>query len=220
MIAIMLSGWWSELTGLEQVFYALAGVFSLIFLWQMVSALIGLGGGASDVDVSVDADVDIDAADLDLDHIEAHSLEEAAESTASFRVFSLRAVLAFCTMFTWAGALYLDRVGKALPVALLYALGWGLAGWLVIAALIYWLRKLQESGTPALKTALGKNGRVYLDIPADGLGEVIVPVSCILTHVKARSMKDAALSAGVKVRVTGLVDASTVEVTPLTHEAE
>ncbi len=35
--------WWNALTTLNQVFYVLAGFFSLIFAWQLISALIGLG---------------------------------------------------------------------------------------------------------------------------------------------------------------------------------
>ena len=108
-----MSDWWIEMTALNQAFYVLAAFFSLIFLWQFISALLGLAGesdvdvdtdiGAdvdADLDVDVDADFDADA-DLDVDAIEIHSGSDAVESVAAFRVLSVRAILAFCTLFSW-----------------------------------------------------------------------------------------------------------------------
>jgi len=101
--------WWTELSSLVQGFYVAAAALSLLFLWQFIASLIGLAGGEGGVDaVDVDTDIDVGAG-LDLDDIEVHSLEEAAESMAGFRMISLRAILAFATLFCWAAALYLDR---------------------------------------------------------------------------------------------------------------
>jgi len=200
--------WWNSLGGLNQGFYLAAGFFSLIFLWQFISSIIGLS--TEGLDVEVDADIDADAG-MDLDDIEAHSLEEAGETMVAFRVFSLRAILAFCTLFSWAGALYLPRT-ESLSTTLLYALGWGLLGWLVVSLLVWWLRGLAETGTRKLTTCVGKAGTVYLDIPADGLGEVRVAVSGAISMVKARAAGGAALKAGTPVRVGRILNETTVEV--------
>ena len=200
--------WWNGLGPLNQWFYGAAFFFSVIFLWQFISSIVGMGG---DVDVATDADVDVDG--LDMDQLEAHSLEEAGDTMVAFKVLSLRAILAFCTLFTWAGALYLNN-GTGVTRSLLYATLWGLSGWVVVALLVNWIRRLGESGTQRLATCVGTSGAVYLDIPAGGQGEVRVAVSGVMTHVKARAAGDAAIKAGTPVRVRCLLDAGTIEVEP------
>lgn len=197
--------WWNSLEQLNQWFYGVAVFFSVIFLWQFISSLIGLGGA------EVDADIDADG--LDLDDIEAHAIEEAGETITAFKILSLRAILAFCTMFSWAEALYLS-LGKNVADATLYAVLWGLAGWVVVALLVNLMRKLAETGTPRLATCVGRRGMVYLDIPANGQGEVRVLVSGTISHVKARSSEGRAVSAGAPIRVLSVLDSSTVEVEP------
>ena len=92
--------WWNSLDALNKAFYMGAGFFSLILLWQFLTSLIGMGGDGADIDV--DADLDVDG--LDLDDIEAGAIEEAGETIAAFKILSLRAILAFCTLFCWAAA--------------------------------------------------------------------------------------------------------------------
>lgn len=197
-----MGAWWNGLEGLTRGFYVAAGFFSLIFLWQFLSSLIGLAGEG--------ADVDIDGSDLD--GVEAASLEEAAESIAAFRIISIRAMLAFCTLFSWASAMYLER-DKPLPTALLLGTLWGLAAWVAVAMVVHWMRKLAETGNMRIATCVGSAGSVYLDISADGVGEIKVLVSGVITCVKARTAGQQALSAGTSIKVTRKLDATTVEVT-------
>lgn len=217
--------WWDGLELLNKIFYGAAGFFSIIFLWQFIATLIGLShgegefeaGGHGDADHDVDVHVDGDA-DVHVDHIEADSAHAAAESTAAFRILSVRAILAFFTLFTWAGALYLD-VGKDVPNTLILAMMWGLAGWAVVAVLVYWLRKLAEPGTARLSSCVGCRGSVYLNIPAGGQGEIRVPVGGVITMVKARAAGGAQMGAGTPVHVVRLLDAATVEVAPVDAQA-
>jgi hypothetical protein len=221
--------WWSDLTGANQVFYVLAAFFSAIFVWQFISALLGMAGGEMDVEVDTDVDVDMDMdmdmdmdvdadvdfdADVDVDAIEAHSMADASESVAAFRYLSLRAILAFCTLFCWAVAMYLD-IGKSTTQALVYAIAWGAAGWFVVSMVVNWMRKLAESGTPRLSTAVNTTGSVYLDIPPGGVGEARVTVSGAVSMVKARAAGDIEIKAGTPIRVVRLIDNTTVEVRPV-----
>jgi hypothetical protein len=205
--------WWNSLGTLNQWFYGAALFFSVIFVWQFISSLIGLTGGETDVEV----DTDIDAEGVDLDDIEAHSLEEATETGAAFRVLSIRAILAFCTLFTWAASLYLNT-GKNLSTALMYAIIWGFAGWTIVVVLMSWLRRLTESGTQKIATCVGKRGSVYLNIPPDGQGEIRVLVSGRVTMLKARSGEGEEISAGTPIRVVRALDTTTVEVEEVTDE--
>jgi membrane protein implicated in regulation of membrane protease activity len=212
--------WWKALSTINQVFYAVAAFFSVLFLWQFISSLIGLAGSDVDADIDADVDADIDGdVDVDVDDIEAHSIEDAAESTMAFRIFSVRAILAFFTLFFWAGAMYLDA-GKPLTNTLILALAWGLAAWVFVAVLIHWLRKLAETGTQQLSTCVGKRGSVYLDIPAEGQGEVRVIVSGVISMVKARAAGGNEIKAGTPVQVVRMLDGSSVEVQPVEPKAK
>ena len=198
--------WWKDLEPLNQAFFAAAAFFSVFFLWQLIAALAGLGGGDSDVeggDVAEDFDQGIEA--------------DAAEAAASFRLLSIRSVISFFTLFSWAGALYLNSdYPRSLSIA--YSLLWGLAGMFSVALVFYVLRRLSKAETGDLRTCIDEHGTVYLNIPAEGEGEVRVPVSGVLTHVKARSVEGKELKSGTPVRVTRLLDKTAVEVEPVDQD--
>jgi len=204
--------WWNSLTALNQLFYGGAALFTLIFLWQFVGMLIGLSHGG---DLDMHADVD---ADVQVDSLEAHSMHDAAESTVAFHILSVRAILAFFTLFSWAGALYLN-IGKSTGQSIILAAAWGAAGWVLVAVLLHWLRKLAETGNRRLSTALGQTGTVYVDIPAGGQGEVRVAVSGVMSVVKARAAGGQAVKAGSAVTVTRLLDINCLEVRPGANDA-
>jgi hypothetical protein len=206
--------WWSQLTTLNRVFYGAALFFSVFFVWQMLAALIGLGSDDLDVDHPVDADHDLPGPDLEHDGV-----LDAAESTASFKLASVRSILTFFLLFTWGTALYLNRgdpVTRAMGVSLL----WGLAGMVCIALVFYGMRRLTETGTANLNTAVGQPATVYLNIPADGTGEVRVMVSGVMKYIKARSVEGTPMVAGTPVRVRRRLDQTTIEVEHIsTHNA-
>ncbi len=203
--------WWSDISGLNRAFYFAAAFFSGLFLWQFIASMIGLAGGDLDIEAH-----DIDAGDMDFDvdidvDFDGHLEDvDAIDSTTAFKMLSLRAILAFCTMFTWATAMYIDSEG--ISAALLYGIGWGLAAWLIISLLVNWMRKLAETGNARLVTCVGTKGTVYLDIPKGRTGEVRVMVSGRITLVKARTAGDGELKSGTPIRVTHKIDNTTVEV--------
>jgi len=231
--------WWAGLTTLTQGFFAVALVFSCLFLWQLVAAVLGLAGHGADTDVDMQTDVDAGAdfhadADADLGGADAHfdtdvphgadlhvapgDQVDAADMTihtvdtvASFKLLSIRSIIAFGMLFAWAGALYLME-GVAVPQAMLYALAWGLAGMLVVSALFYLMRRMTETGNIRLATCVGQPGTVYMDIPADGAGKVRTLVSGTVSFVPARAAGGAALKSGTPITVRRLLDATTVEV--------
>ncbi len=192
--------WWRGLETVTQWFYGAAGFFSAIFLWQFISSLIGLGGAE---------DVDMDAGD-----IEAGSASDAIDSVAAFRLLSIRAVLAFLTLFFWAAAMHHDA-GTSLTRAITYGTFWGLGAFVLMALALHLMRKLAETGNPRLQTCVGMRGTVYLDIPADGTGEARVTVSGVVSHVKARSADGKPLKSGTPINVVRTLGPTTIEVEPI-----
>jgi membrane protein implicated in regulation of membrane protease activity len=214
--------WWSGLTAASRGFYLAAVFFSTLFIWQLISALSGLGG-----EDSVESDHG-DLGDHDAGHLgdhgggydaaghEAtpHSQGDTDHDDAglhTFRLLSVRSLLAFGMLFSWAGALYAGQ-GEAMGWALIRALLWGLTGMLVVAAFFWLLPRLSEEGTARLSSAVGEMATVYIDIPEDGAGQIKVTVGGALGFVRARARGNQRLPAGTQVRVLRLLDESTVEV--------
>jgi membrane protein implicated in regulation of membrane protease activity len=204
--------WWSGISGLNRAFAVAAVFFGVLFLWQLLAAMIGLAGGGADLDSDADMDVDADAtgdADVAADGMEGD--QGGAGSMTAFKLLSLRSIIAFGTLFTWGGTLYLSE-GKPLHLALLYSIIWGVVAMLLVSLLISKFSQMQETGTSSLKTAVGQDGSVYADIPEKGSGKIRVLVSGRVSYVKAVSGQGTALPAGTKVRVTGLADPTTLQV--------
>jgi len=222
--------WWAGLDPVNRGFYVAAVFFSVLFLWQLIAMLLGLGGGeeaeaGADADLDAGGDADL-GADVDADHdfgpgehpeFEHGAHVDGTETVAAFRLLSLRSILAFCLLFTWGGALYLNQ---RVPVAraMAYATAWGAGAMLAVAMIFYLMRRMTETGSPRIATCLGTRGTVYLNIPAGGVGEAKVTVSGVVSHVKARAAGGAGLDAGTPVRVRRILGPNTIEVEPVKDE--
>lgn len=191
--------WWSALAPLNQWFFIAAAFFSVFLIWQLIASIIGLGGGEFVVDSHADA------------AWEHHSPDDALQTVIAFKLFSVRSILAFFTLFTWAGGLYMSR-GVALSSALLYAILWGAVAMVVVSGMLYLLRHLTDTGTMKIATCVGQTGTVYLDIPAGGDGEVRVMCSGVMTHLKARTADGSAIKAGAAVQILKTTGPNSVEV--------
>lgn len=186
--------WWTSLTGAAQFFYALAMFFSVFFLWQIITAFMGMSG--DNVDVIDHAD--FDTADAGMADAAGH--DDVVDSSQAFRLLSLRSIITFFTLFSWGSALYTTN-GVSLARAMGISTIWGLAGMLSVALVFYGMARLAESGTKNVLSCRGNIGTVYMDIPAEGYGEIRTMISGALEHVKAMSISGEALPAGTEVRV-------------------
>lgn len=195
-----MTAWWSTLQPLNHWFYTAAAFFSVFFVWQLISAIAGLGGGA-DVDATVEPS---------WDH---QSPNDSGDSVQVFKLLSIRSVLAFFTLFSWAGALYLNL---GLPVArsLVYALLWGLAAMALVSLAFYLLRRMSASGNQQIGECVGQTAAVYLDIPENGEGEVRLMCGGVMTHYKARLPRGQAARAGATVRVVRATGPNSLAVEP------
>lgn len=207
-----MEAWWDGLTLLNKGFVIAALFFSVLFLWQIISMILGLDadghGDVSNFDVHGDmgSDIHADVGDMSADGGDAadHAVSHDLGGDVAFSLVSVRSVLAFGMLFSWAGTLYLMS-GTHVILALIYSFIWGLIAMFLVSYLIYKLLSMQEVGNVNLFTALGEEARVYYQVPQDGVGTVRVPVSGAISYVKARSMSGEALPAGAKVRVVKLL---------------
>lgn len=134
-------------------FTAPALIGSIFFGVRMVTALIGLdadldGGGTS---ASMGDELHTDPGD-------------------SFKVLSLQSLAAFLMGFGWAGLGGLRGSGWGTGASILA----GLVGGIAMVWLLGWLLRmvydLQASGNIPMAHVVGKEGEVYLTVPAHGAG--------------------------------------------------
>ena len=205
--------WWAAMTPLAKGFALAALFFTVLFAWQIVSMLLGFEMHGADTDTGhggFGGEMDHDLSDHgDGPGQVGHQLG----GEVTFSLVSLRSVLAFFMLFTWAETLYLMAGTSAIPAMALSAL-WGLAAMFGVSYLIYKLLQLQEIGNVSIWTAMGEEGVVYMDVPADGAGKIRVKVGGVVSFIEARSGTESPLAAGTKIRVSRIIDSRTVEVVP------
>jgi hypothetical protein len=196
----LIESWWTELVPLNRWFYAAAAFFGVFFLWQLIGSIVGLG---SHDDVDVDTQVDPSAAH--------HTPDDAQDTLQVFRLVSVRSIISFFTLFTWASALYMN-CGSTSVRSMSYGLLWGLAGMIIVSWIVHAMRRMAETGTMKVASCVGAAGAIYLDVPANGTGEVRLLCDGVMTHFKARVAGGASMKAGAAVKVLRILGGDTLEV--------
>lgn len=185
-----------SLSWLQQVFGVCATIGGLLFLIRLILLFVG-GDAETDVDdVDVDGDVDVSHADAD----------------ASFKLLSLQGLTGFFMMF--------GLVGLALSKQSQVRDEWALLGGFVAGMLAVWvisyifsgMKKLQSEGTMKLENAVGQEGTVYLNIPADGIGKVQITIQGSLKVFDAVSEDKVEISTGSRVKVWRVVGSDMMSV--------
>ncbi len=197
--------WWEGLSTLNRVFVCSAVIFTLLFAWQIVMTAVGVDshdfGHAGSAETHADSDPSA--------HDVAHDLGSGA-----FVLISVRSMLAFATIFSWSGSLYLADNAHVL-VALSYSFLWGFLAMLCVSAILHFFLGMQEQGNISAAWAIGEEGTVYIDIPANGLGKVRLLVRGVMSVINACSKSGVPIKEGAKVKVVNIVNQNTVEVIEL-----
>ena len=134
---------------------------TLVFLLKLgLMALGGVGGDVADVDVDVDVDVDGDLGEE----------VESGDSTAAFTLLSIQSIAAFLMGFGWGGLGGLVGFDWPLGISLLLGVGFGAGLIWLLGLLMKAMYDLQTSGNVHIRDALGAEGQVYANVPAQGAG--------------------------------------------------
>jgi membrane protein implicated in regulation of membrane protease activity len=207
---------------LTWVFLFLAVVGGTVLICQFVLTLVGLGG-----DHGLDTGHDL-AHDFtgDVGHDVhaggAHGAESSGHDAAGhhgsswlFAVISFRTLVAAATFFGLAG-LAAESAGQSVGVQLLLAAAAGFAAMYGVHWLVRGMGRLGEDATVRINHAVGKEGTVYIPIPAgkSQAGKIQLKVQNRLVEYEAVTSGKEKLATGTKVRVVGIVG-NTLEVEPL-----
>jgi len=195
---------------LSSVYWGSALFFSVLFGWQLLATLFGHISGGDQVDAGTAHDAGGGHDGGAAGHA-GHEAGTAAESIATFKLLSVRSVTAFGLLFGWAGVLY-HRAGVTQNFTILYSLLWGFVGMLIVSSIFYFFMRMAETGTRRLSSAVGQPATVYMDIPANGAGQVRVLCSGSICFVNARAAGGEALKAGTPVVIKRVFGPNVVEV--------
>lgn len=183
--------WWSTLGRALQIYYGIALTTSALMLFQLVLMLFGMDGDS----------------DFDVDDIDDHG---------TGGILSVRTVTAFFVGFGWSGVAALEAGWELVPTIVVSTLVGGvfMGG---VFALMRTLYGMRYSGTLDYRNAVGSVGSVYLRIPAAmaGPGQIEVQVQGRLRVVQAFTRAERELGNNERVRVTDLMDETTLLVEPL-----
>lgn len=177
--------WWSTLSGLEQVYWAIALPLTIIFLILLtLSIFTGIDTDIGDVDAEIDGDAGV-----------------------GFQFITLKNLIGFFTVFAWSGIVALD-FGASSLVSIIVAFISGLVMMSLMAMMFYYMSKLQGSGTLIVKKAINSIGEVYLTIPAkrSGMGKVQIKIQGSLRELEAITDNETDIKTGTMITVIDVVN--------------
>lgn len=178
--------WFEALSLFEKVYWTVAVISSAIFVVLIVLTLVG--GDADDMGGDVDTDIE-------------------GDTGIGFQFLSFKNLMGFFTIFGWTGISCLDN-GLSTGLTVVISVFCGLVMMTAMAALFYYLAKLQSSGTLKLNNALDQIGEVYLTIGANrsSIGKVSINVQGTLRELEALTDEAQDLTQSNVVRVKEVTD--------------
>ena len=181
--------WWNALTGDLQVFYLIGIVSGAFLMLQFLLMAIGVG---------LDFDFDLEGSDADVGFL------------------SLRSLTAFFFAFGWTGVL-MKEGDNSTTLSVVVSTVVGLAVFFMVALIWRRFARMTESGSIDYRSAVGVNGTVYIPVGANRAtpGKVEVMVQGRMRVIDAYTTAPTELPAKTRVKVTDVVDPTTVLVEPL-----
>lgn len=183
--------WYNCLSGYSKSMFILGVVMTIFLVIQIIMLLTGMGD---------DADVDIDPSDVDIN-------ETSFGELAGLKILSVRTINIFLCIGAWVG-ISMDTNDCPLPLSIIVSiLSGGLSAFLFAFAMKK-VMKLQGDGSIDFKNAEGKEGEVYLTIPADKsrYGKINVLVQERIVEIPARSIDGVEIKTGEAITVVEVVN--------------
>ena len=181
-----ISIWFNSMDLLRQIFWVCAIISSLFFAVQVVLILIGID--------NVDMDFDADTLDLG----------------GGFSLLTIKNLIHFFLGLGWAGVSLWDYIDNRILLTIVAFL----VGALMVALFIFLFKKmmkLESQGNYDPQECLGTIAEVYIPIPENksGNGKVQLSIKGSVKEFTALTQGER-LATGTKVRVTEVIDHSTV----------
>ena len=191
--------WWTSLDLFMKILWCIAIASSLIFIIETVLTFIG-------ADVEMDMDTDFDIAD------------GGFEGDPSMNLYTFRNLVNFLLGMSWT-AILLNEQMKSKALLMLIAFAVGAAIVFAVMMMFKGLSKMQQSGNiNVFESAVGCSGKVYLTVPGErkGQGKVQININNSVREYDALTDSEDDLKTGTSIKVTEVLDASTLLVEEIT----
>lgn len=173
--------WFLSLVLFQQIYWGIALIGSFVFILVIITTF--LGGDSGDLDSDIDAEIDSDTG-------------------IGFQFITFKNLIGFFTLFGWSGIACIDA-GLSKPLTIIISIVCGLIMMAVMAAMFYYMQKLNHSGTLNFKNAVGQVGEVYLTIGAkrSSIGKAHVRIQGALRELEALTDSEIDLKSGAVISV-------------------
>ncbi len=185
-----------EWTGLDKAFLVCAVAGGAIFVIRLALQFMGIDGDA-------DVDLDVDG----IDGVDSHG--------SSFGIFTLHGITSFFMIFGLVGMACTRGATLSEVPAVTIAFVCGVAVMFVIAKMFFAMQSFESSGNIDLANAIGVEGTVYLRIPVDGTGQVLVTVQGRSRIFDARSENNQLVNSGERIVVTEVIQGNVLSIKQL-----
>lgn len=185
--------WWTSLDLFMKILWCIAIASSLIFIIETVLTFIG-------ADVEMDMDTDFGIAD------------GGFEGDPSMNLYTFRNLVNFLLGMSWT-AILLNEQMKSKALLMLIAFAVGAAIVFAVMMMFKGLSKMQQSGNiNVFESAVGCSGKVYLTVPGErkGQGKVQININNSVREYDALTDSEDDLKTGTSIKVTEVLDASTL----------
>lgn len=185
--------WWTSLDLFMKILWCIAIASSLIFIIETVLTFIG-------ADVEMDMDTDFDIAD------------GGFEGDPSMNLYTFRNLVNFLLGMSWT-AILLNEQMKSKALLMLIAFAVGAAIVFAVMMMFKGLSKMQQSGNiNVFESAVGCSGKVYITVPGErkGQGKVQININNSVREYDALTDSEDDLKTGTSIKVTEVLDASTL----------
>ena len=135
------------------------------------------------------------------------------DADLSFKALTFQGIAAFMMMFGLVG-LWVSRGTDSQAMGIIVGGGAGGASMFAVSKIMTLFKEMETSGTADINNATGETGEVYMRIPANGKGQVQVPLQGTLRTLDAMSATNEKIATGTLIVVTKVL-AGVLVVKPL-----
>lgn len=178
-----MNGFFSQYNGVEIFFIICAFVGGVFVIFKFILQFMGF-----------DHDTDMDAGGHDFD---AHH----SDSDVGFHVLSLHGITSFLMMFGLVGLALYRQSSMGFLISIIGAIIAGCASVWVIGKMFLMVNRMKSSGTISIDSTVGAQGKVYMKIPENGTGRVLVNVRNSMREYDATSNDSKDIDTGTPIRV-------------------
>jgi len=203
------SVWWNNLGLIGQIMACSAIPMTVVMLLQLVLMIIGVGFGS-------EADGDVDDSTIESNAETSPPDSRSTGSTSTFRIFTIRGIVAFFALGGWAGLAAL-AAGLHPFWAIQISLFIGVCALLLAAIVIRLALRMQTSGNINLNNAISQTADVYIRIPSgrSDKGKVTMLLQERFVELDAITDNETDIMPESKVKVVAIIDDDCLVVEPV-----